>query len=357
MSSELLIKFLNNRCSPEELDEIFQWISSEALSKDSINLAFIDWKNLNEEKHFNVPNEKFGLLLDKIHHQININEFVRPNVRQRSTIASIVSWMTKAAAILLMPVLTFLLYVLYDPSFISAKRNNSALDSIEVIASAGARTIVQLSDGTEVNLNYGSKIKYPREFKGNTRELILSGEGFFNVAHDPKHPFIVKSKQLNIKALGTKFNVLTYPENDKVETTLIEGKVVLEQPNKNGITKNIGSLIPGEHVNYNSATGEISSTQGSVEKYIAWKDGILFFDNVGISDVAERLGRMYNVEIKVAEDIKDYTYTVKFIDESLSQILDLLTKATPVNYKMFPREKLPDGTYSKQKILFEKRQN
>jgi ferric-dicitrate binding protein FerR (iron transport regulator) len=263
--------------------------------------------------------------------------------------------MTKAAAILLMPVLTFLLYVLYDPSFISSKKNNPELDSIEVIASAGARTIVQLSDGTEVNLNYGSKIKYPRNFIGDTRELRLSGEGFFNVAHDPKHPFVVKSKHLNIKALGTKFNVLTYPENDQVETTLIEGKVVLEQPNENGITKSIGSLIPGEHVNYNSTTGEISITQGNVEKYVAWKDGILFFDNAGISDVAERLGRMYNVDIKVADEIKDYTYTVKFVDESLSQILDLLTKATPVNYKMFPREKLPDGTYSKQKILFEKR--
>ena len=263
----------------------------------------------------------------------------------------------KAAAILLMPVLTFLLYVLYNPSFIASTRNNPEVDSIEVIASAGARTIVQLSDGTEVNLNYGSKIKYPRNFIGDTRELRLSGEGFFNVSHDPKHPFIVKTKRINIKAVGTRFNVLTYPGNDKVETTLIEGKVVLEQSDENGATKSIGSLIPGEHVNYNPTTGELSSTQGNVEKYIAWKDGILFFDNAAISDVAERLGRMYNVDIKVADEIKDYTYTVKFVDESLSQILDLLTKATPVNYKMYPRNKLPDGTYSKQKILFEKRKN
>lgn len=356
MTNELLTKFLNNQCSPEELDEIFQWVDTEALSLDSINLAFSDWKNL-DEKHLNEPNEMFGLLLDKIHHKININEFVKPNVRQRNSIAMIASWMTKAAAILLMPVLTFLLYVLYDPSFILSERNNSVIDSIEVIASAGARTVVQLSDGTEVNLNFGSKIKYPREFKGNTRELNLSGEGFFNVAHDPKHPFIVKTKRIYIKALGTKFNVLTYPENDKVETTLIEGKVVLERSYENGETKSIASMTPGQHINYNTTTGEVSSTKGNVEKYIAWKNGILFFDNAGISDVAERLGRMYNVEIKVADEIKDYTYTVKFVDESLSQILDLLTKATPVKYKMYPRNKLPDGTYSKQKILFEKRRN
>jgi len=356
MSNELLKKFLNNQCSPEELQEIFQWIGNEALSDDSLNLAYSDWKNL-EEKHLKLPNEKFGLLLDKIHHQININEIVRPDVKQRNTITLLASWMTRAAAILLIPVLTFLLYVLYDPSFISSNRNNSGLDSIEVIASAGARTIVQLSDGTEVNLNYGSKIKYPREFKGETRNLNLSGEGFFNVAHDPKHPFIVKARNINIKALGTKFNVLAYSGNERVETTLIEGKVVLEQSDKNGTTKSIETMVPGEHVDYNPTTGELSSTQGSVEKYIAWKDGILFFDNAGISDIAEKLGRMYNVEIDVADEIKDYTYTVKFIDESLSQILDLLTRATPVNYKMYPRNKLPDGTYSKQKILFEKRRN
>jgi len=356
MSNELLKKFLNNQCSPEELQEIFQWIGNKALSDDSLNLAYSDWKNL-EEKHFKLPNEKFGLLLDKIHHQININEIVRPDVKQRNTITLLASWMTRVAAILLIPVLTFLLYVLYDPSFISSNRNNSGLDSIEVIASAGARTIVQLSDGTEVNLNYGSKIKYPREFKGETRNLNLSGEGFFNVAHDPKHPFIVKARNINIKALGTKFNVLAYSGNERVETTLIEGKVVLEQSDKKGTTKSIETMVPGEHVDYNPTTGELSSTQGSVEKYIAWKDGILFFDNAGISDIAEKLGRMYNVEIDVADEIKDYTYTVKFVDESLSQILDLLTRATPVNYKMYPRNKLPDGTYSKQKILFEKRRN
>jgi len=355
MTNELLIKFLNNRCSSDELAEIFHWIDEDALSESSIDLVYSDWKNLNSKEHSTIRDDRFNLLLDRIHHRININEFIKPEVRQKRTITVITSWMTKAAAILLLPVLTFLLYVLSNPTSISSQNNDSIVDSLEVIASAGARTIVQLSDGTEVYLNYGSKIKYPRNFIGNTRELKLSGEGFFNVSHDPKHPFIVKTKQINIRALGTKFNVLTYPENDKVETTLIEGKVVLEQSNENGKIKNIESMIPGQHVNYNTTTGEISSSKGNVEKYIAWKDGILVFDNAEIMDVAERLGRMYNVDIKVSDEIKDYTYTVKFVDESLSQILDLLTKATPVNYKMAPRNKLPDGTYTKQQILFEKR--
>lgn len=354
MTKEQLINYLNNQCKPEELEGIIQWLETEAFTDESLSLAHEDWENLNEKENLSLQDDRFNSLLDKIHHRINISEPNKPEVRQITT-TKIIRLLTKVAAILLLPVVTFLLYIFYNPTFILSQ-NNKIVDSLEVIASAGARTIVQLSDGTEVHLNYGSRIKYPRNFVGETREITLSGEGFFDVFHDPGHPFIVKTKLLDIKALGTKFNVLTYPENNKVETTLIEGKVVLESSDINGTKKTIGSLVPGDHTNY-SATGEISTTSGSIEKYIAWKDGLMIFDNAGITEVAERLGLMYNVDIKVSKEISDYTYTVKFVDESLSQILELLTKATPVEYKMVPRVKLSDGTYSKQEILFEKRNN
>ena len=295
------------------------------------------------------------MLLDKIHHNINIHNFSYPETKKRITLFLITNWLTKAAAILLIPVLTFLFYTLSDHSFKSAKYSDMVVDSLEIIAPAGSRTIAQLSDGTEVYLNNGSRIKYPRNFNGKTRELTLSGEGYFNVAHNPKKPFIVKTRRLNIKALGTKFNVLAYPDNDQIATTLVEGKVVLEKSDGSGKVRTIGALLPGQHVDYNVNTDNFSISEGNVETYTAWKDGLLVFDNTGINDVAERLERMFNVDIEVADEIKDYTYTVKLIDESLLQILDLLNRATPVKYKILPREKLPDGTYSKQKILLRKK--
>ncbi len=355
MTEELLIKFLYNRCTYKDLDDVIQWIDKEAFSDGSKSLAYDDWKSFKEIEYSASHDERFNLLLDKIHHKINIHNCINSEARQRRTLSVITNWLTRAAAILMIPVLTFLFYTLSDNSFKSAKYSDVVVDSLEIIAPAGSRTVVQLSDGTEVHLNNGSKIKYPRNFKGDTREMTLSGEGFFDVTHDPKHPFIVKTKRLDIKALGTKFNVLAYPDNDLVATTLIEGKVVVEQSSENGKTRTIGSLVPGQHINYNVNTGAISSTKGNIEKYIAWKDGLLVFDNTGINEVAERLERMFNVDIEVADEIKDYTYTVKFVDESLSQILDLLTKATPVSYKILPREKLSDGTFAKQKILLEKK--
>ena len=355
MTRELILKFLDNRCSSAELEEIIRWIGQESLSDQSKDLAYSDWKSFREGEYSSNQDTRFNLILDKIHHKINIKQSVEPEPRLTVIAPRIITWLTKAAAILLIPVLSFLIYTLSENSYRSSRYSDMVVDSLEITAPAGSRTVVQLTDGTEVHLNNGSKIKYPRNFNGKNRELTLSGEGFFDVVHDPKHPFIVKTKQLNIKALGTKFDVEAYPENDWVATTLIEGNVVLEQSTENGKAKKIGSMVPGQHINYNVNTGAILSTKGNIDKYIGWKDGLLVFDNSGIEEVAERLGRMFNVEIKVADEIKDYTYTVKFVDESLPQILDLLTKATPVRYEFFQRVKLPDGTFSKQKIIFEKR--
>ncbi len=357
MTRELLLKFLDNRCSHEELKKIIQWIGKGALSEKSKNYAYNDWKSFIKKEQSESHNERFNQILDKIHHKINIKSSLKSGSSPKERVHLITKWVTRAAAILLIPVLTFLLYILSNPSFISSHFADSVVDSLEIIAPAGSRTVVQLTDGTTVHLNNGSKIKYPGNFNGKNRELTLTGEGYFEVAHDSKHPFIVKTKYLNVKALGTQFNVMTYPDDDIVATTLVEGKVVLEKSDKNGKIKSIGALVPGQHVDYNVKTGTVSGTKGNIEKYTAWKDGLLIFDNSGINEVAERLGHMFNAEIKVSAEIKDYTYTVKFVDESLSQILELITKATPVDYKILPRERLPDGTFSKQIILLGKRQN
>ena len=355
MNEDLLIKYLNNQCNPEELETVIHWIENEAgRTSGGRTLIEKDWNELAENKFTEYSDDKFTLLLDKIHHQININGKTSVEATPANRNKVMLSWLTRAAAILLFPVLAFMFYVFSNPLILTSRIKDGVVDSLEISAPIGSRTSVQLSDGTIVHLNCSSKIRYPRFFVGKTRELTLVGEGFFEVNHDPKHPFIVKAKNIQIKALGTKFNVMTYPENDLVSTTLVEGKVVLDKK-ANGITNTLESLTPGQHVDYNTKTGKISIAEGDMRKFIAWKDGLLVFDNASIAEVSERLSRIFNVDLKFSDDIKDYTYTVKFVDESLVQILELLTHATPVNYKLCPREKLPDGTYSKQKILLEKR--
>ena len=351
MNKELLIKYLNNKCTGREFEEVAGWIQTEAHQKEASGWGLEQWKML-ESQVLDKDDPKFNALLYKIHYEINLRQRQHQNSKF-ILFAEVTKWLGRAAAILFLPLLGVVFYLLSDRDFQKNQIAELGVDSLEIIAPVGSRTVVQLSDGTEVNLNYGSRIKYPRNF-GNVREVTLSGEGYFDVARNPDKPFVVKTGKLNIRALGTKFNIHAYPGDDVIETTLAEGKVVIEKAVQ-GESQVIGTMVPGQHVDYQISSGKITSTKGSIEKYIAWKDGKLVFDNESISDIAGKLGRMFNVDIEVAENVRDYTYTVTFFNDPLYLILDLMTETAPIKYEILPRHKQPDGTYSKQKIRIEKR--
>ncbi len=351
MKKELLNKFLINQCTHKELVEVVAWFRN-AFNPEVKNLIMEDWTRFELESSDSSNDLRFNQLLDKIHHKINIK--TTPVKYKNKHIAFSINWLTKVAAILLIPVLSMLLYTISTDSF-SPSYVDMVVDSLKVATPTGATTEITLSDGTKVHLNYGSKIEYPRVFSKNVRELKLTGEGFFEVAHNPSKPFIVQAGGLDIKALGTKFNVLAYPDRKAVSTTLVEGKVVLDQINEDGTRTQIGTMIPGQHVEFNKGTKEIISISGNTQKYTGWKDGLLIFESSGIDEVAERLKRKFDVDFKISNAIEDFSYTVTFINEPLIQILDLMVETTPIKYEILPRQKLADGTYTKQTIIINKR--
>ena len=356
MNKEILIKYLNNNCSDDEFNELSNWLEKKAATDVGKYWIYDYWK-IFEADLKKKDEKKYSALLDKIHHEINLNH-QKDSDAKVINFSKIAKWLSRAAAILFIPLLGVVFYLLSDSNLQLNKFTDLSLtvDSLEVIAPVGSRTVVQLSDGTEVNLNYGSKIKYPRNFTGDTREITLSGEAYFDIAHNPDRPFIVRTGNLNIKAMGTEFNVNAYPDDDIIATTLVEGKVIIEKILPDKKTGQIGTMAPGQHIAYNSKTGKISSDQVNTEDYIAWKEGKLVFNNTPILGVTEKLSRMFHVEFHVADDIRDLTYTVTFADDPLYLILDLMTETTPVTYKRFPRKKLDDNTFSKQIIKIERRQ-
>lgn len=354
MNKEIIKKYLNNQCTLAELEQVIRWAKTAVLENEGEKWGLENWKDLEVED--DLDDEKFDILFDKIQQKINSDVGVnRSTESETERLTIFTKWLTRVAAILMIPVLGFLFYTLYEIKVDSVRYAGLAVDSLEIAAPIGSRTVVHLSDGSEVHLNYGSKLKYPQVFIGDTREVSLTGEGYFKVAHNPEKPFIVSTGEMKVKALGTTFNVLAYADNPIVETTLVEGKVVLELNENETKVKPIGTMVPGQHTSYNLATGKISSTYGKVKNYVSWKDGKLVFEDTPISQVAEKLGRMYNVEIELEDEIKDYYYTVTFVDEPLFQILDLMAIATPIIYRALPREKLADGTFTKQKIIIGKR--
>lgn len=353
MNREILIKYLKNRCSGEEFEELVTWITGNGQNQDGRTWSFDHWKHFEPE----IKNEekiKYSALLDKIHHEINLRQREKKG-RPVIVTTEVVKWFSRAAAVLFLPLLGVVFYLLSNGRFQTDQSAELLVENLEIIAPVGSRTVVQLTDGTEVNLNYGSTLKYPRSFTGERREIILSGEAYFNVAHYPEKPFIVKTGKLDIQAVGTAFNVQAYPGDDVVATTLVEGKVVIGKPTSGNKTEPVETMVPGQHVEYNTVSGKMCSVRGSIEKYIAWKEGRLVFDNEPIAGVAEKLSRMFNVDIEVADDVRYLSYTVTFVNDPLYLILDLMTETTPVKYHALPRKRQPDGTFSKQKIRIVKR--
>ncbi|MFA5535465.1 MAG: FecR family protein, partial [Mariniphaga sp.] len=229
MNKEILVKYLNNNCSDDEFKELLNWLEKDAANDVGKYWSYDYWK-IFEADLKKKDEKKYSALLDKIHHKINLKHR-KGSDSKVINFSKIAKWLTRAAAILLIPLLGVVFYLLSNSNLQMNKFTGLSLtvDSLEVIAPTGSRTVVQLSDGTEVTLNYDSKINYPRNFIGDIREITLSGEAYFDVAHNPEKPFIVKTEKLNVKALGTKFNVNAYPDDDIIATTLVEGKVIIEK--------------------------------------------------------------------------------------------------------------------------------
>jgi ferric-dicitrate binding protein FerR (iron transport regulator) len=169
-------------------------------------------------------------------------------------------------------------------------------------------------------------------------------------------PFIVETNNIEVKATGTTFNVNAYPGEDDVQTTLVEGTVILYDKARN---REIKTLSPSESLKFNSEKNNYTLESGDIiEKYIGWKDGLLVFKNDSIADIARKLEQWYGVDVKIKDArVKEFTYTATFYDETLSQVLELMSLPSPVSYKLTPLKKLADGTFSRQNVIIALKNN
>lgn len=345
MTKDLFIKYLQGNCTETEFEQILFWIREGSQSISGKGIIQEIWEEFEPEAG-PVERTKYNRILDRIHHQINIKlnpiQFV---VQKASTKKRILTIITRAAAILLFPVLSLFLYT----NLSDKERYAANLNELEVETPAGSRMHIELGDGTKVFLNHGSKLKYPYRFDGDFRKVFLTGEAYFEVAHNAKVPFIVGTNRLDVKATGTAFNVSAYPDDDAVETTLVEGKVILYERKSNSEIK---TLTPGECLKFDAQKNSYSLETENTLKYTSWKDGLLVFKNDNVEDIAKKLARWYNIDVEITnQKIKEYPFTATFSDETLPQVLELLSLATPVSYQLTLSKKLPDGSFSKQKVL------
>ena len=166
----------------------------------------------------------------------------------------------------------------------------------QLIVPRGGLYLLVLSDGTRVWMNSDSRLKYPVMFSSNKREVILSGEAYFDVVKDKSAPFIVKTESGNIEVLGTEFNIKCYSDEDALVSTLVNGKVKFDD----GINPSV-ILKPEEQLIFEKENGQSIVRKVNVNHYISWKDNRLSFQGETLDMIMKTLSRWYNVEV-VFED-------------------------------------------------------
>ncbi len=226
-----------------------------------------------------------------------------------------------------------------------AIKNSGLTPYTEVVSEKGQRKEFTLPDGSRVWLNADTKIKYRKKFNQSVREVFLCGEAYFSVVKDATRPFIVKTYKLDIKVLGTVFNVKSYPGDKTIETTLVTGLVSIEN-NSDKEKKSAPVLVkPQQKAIFSVSAEQIKVETVNVDKSTSWKSGKLVFDNESIDGVLAKLQRWYGVQVEVPGKnghIEDrYTLTVK--DENIEEVIKLLQYTSRITFKV----KDLDGTHER----------
>ena len=187
-----------------------------------------------------------------------------------------------------------------------------------------------LPDGSKVWLNSGSTLRFPTAFIGSERIVELKGEAYFDIAKNPKMPFLVRTNNaMDIKVLGTQFNVMAYDDEKNINTTLVEGSVeVLKGSEKT-------NLKPGQEAILNRGSGYIKVAQADLEQAIAWKNGYFIFYNENIESIMRKVSRWYNVDIVYQGNLnnKDFVGTISR-NKNVSELLKMLELTGAIHFSI-----------------------
>jgi len=164
----------------------------------------------------------------------------------------------------------------------------------QILIGRGEEYHLVLSDGTRVWLNSETKLKYPTQFASNIREVELEGEAYFEVTKNPKAPFIVKTGQMDVKVLGTSFNISAYEDEETVQATLVEGKVKVTP--HYGESSNI-ILSPNDQAVFTKSNNEITVREVDASMYSSWKEGVFAFDEEPLDEIMRKLARWYDIKV------------------------------------------------------------
>ena len=267
--------------------------------------------------HSKLPEGKAELILNSI---LAKSDNLMPMHRKHD------SWLKVAAVVAFIIVSGAGLYLFLDSqtSFVASQQADAEV--------AQQHQFIKLPDGSKVILNNNSKLEFPDSFSGkNSREVYLTGEAFFDIAHDAAKPFIVHTGKISTAVLGTAFNIKAYPDQDDITVTVTRGRVKVSNE-----ARVLGILSPDDQITFNKNSEK--STQHAVQskEVITWAEKDIYFDDVSMLEAAKQLEERFQTKIDFSnENIKACRFTATFVKgEDLHQILDVICAFNQAKYTL-----------------------
>jgi ferric-dicitrate binding protein FerR (iron transport regulator) len=310
---EIFERYILNKATEDEVKLLVLWIKSNKKLSQWLEEQILSSSN---EMDKDVQMRMFSQIKNSIQvsDSKNITTFTKTSILNK--------WL-RVAAMLLLPLMTAAGVYFYMSR---AETSEPLIVSVE----RGQKASIVLPDGSKVWLNSLSKLTYTNDFNKKKRILKLDGEAYFEVAHNPEKPFIVKSKDITVEALGTSFGMEAYDEDEMVSSILMEGKVKVTTPN--GIT----TLLPNERVLYDKTNKKAKKTNVTNAKdFTGWIHNTLRFENESLNEIAKNIQRNYNVKIIFdTERLKNLRYTGTVENNSLESVLNIITLTSPISFKV-----------------------
>ncbi len=307
---DLLAKYLADETDTHEADVIGEWIGVSGENQKSFEHSKLIFEGVASLKNQKVVDVDAAWAKMSIHKNISTehinNQDIKPVIK--------LNWLSNFLKIAAVLVLLFGLW------FVAAKQFIIPQNDVLSFKTGNAPTEKILSDGTKISLKQNSSITYPAKFEGNTREINLEGEAFFEVHHDAAHPFIIHTQGTDIRVLGTSFNVRAY--NAQVQVVVKTGRVrfskksvevILEKGQKGELLANSGTIIKSE-VEEQKGLGEVKKLSFEFEK-------------TSLGEVVNKLNQTFGKKITFSNDkIKNCKLTASFQEEELENIINVIAE-------------------------------
>ena len=310
-------------------------IHAEILEKEEVKaMMYHQWKNPHEVQSDEKPDLKsiFQKIREKTHPENSPKSAgTQYLIREIDELKDRYSVLKKRIRVTLAVAATIILLLTAGGLYIIGNYKVFTKTYTENIVPNGEKSHVILPDGTRAYLNSGSILRYDNLFGRKTRSLELVGEGYFEVVHNNRIPFIINTKEISVKVIGTKFNVMAYDNDNFVETTVVEGWVSVTENNGPGSLM----LTANQKATFFKNTRQLTLLEVNPELYISWKEDILTFDNENFANVIRKLERWYDVSIYVeGKDSITDRYTLTIRNESIDEVLKLISLTTNIQYSI-----------------------